>query len=283
MVTSPSTLTVPDAAADPLLESQLAFDAVATRYDGPSGNNALIQRWRERLRNAVLDQLLQTPYRSLLDLGCGPGQDAEFFGRRGHRITAIDWAPGMVSQARRRITDAGLCERVEIRHLGIHELDRLSGEQFDGVYSNLGPLNCVPHLADVGRAIFERVRPGGWLIASIIGRVCPWELALYALKGDGRRARLRFVRTGVPVPLEHHVVWTRYYRPSEFTDLFEAAGFTHLWHRGLGVVMPPPYMAAFAERHPRLLNALQVVEDCIAGWPGIRECGDHFLVAMRKP
>jgi hypothetical protein len=37
--------------------------------------------------------------------------------------------------------------------VGAHELHHLEGRgRFDGAYSNLGPLNCVPDLADVSTA-----------------------------------------------------------------------------------------------------------------------------------
>lgn len=270
--------------ADPLLECQLAFDAVAPGYDGPLGNNALVQRLRARLRGAVLERLRTTSSeQSLLDLGCGPGQDAEFFARRGDRVMAIDWAPGMVEEARQRVARAGLSASVDILHVGIHQLDRLSGHLFDGIYSNLGPLNCVPDLSAAARAIFGLLRSRGWLITSVIGRVCPWELMLFAVTRNWTRSRLRFDKAAVPVPLERRTVWTRYYAPSEFRAAFEAAGFQHAWHRGLGLLVPPPYMLAFAERHPRLIDVLQAAEDHIAAWPGVREWGDHFLIVMRKP
>ena len=41
------------------------------------------------------------PVRDILDLGCGPGRDDECFGARGYRVTAIDWSPAMVAEARR--------------------------------------------------------------------------------------------------------------------------------------------------------------------------------------
>jgi hypothetical protein len=116
----------------------------------------------------------------------------------------------------------------------------------------------------------------------VIGRLCPWELALYSWRGNFSRARIRFARESVPVPLNGHTVWTRYYRPAEFERTFGAAGFTRLSLRSLGVLVPPPYMQAFAERHPGLVGMLQLMEDGVASWPIVRQCGDHFLIAMRK-
>jgi hypothetical protein len=120
------------------------------------------------------------------------------------------------------------------------------------------------------------------LIASVIGRVCPWELAIFSRKGDWRRAAARWSREPVPVPLSGRTVWTRYYSPSEFRSTFAAAGFTLRSLRTLGLLVPPPYALAFADRHARLVARLQVIEDRVAGWPGVRGWGDHFLVVMER-
>ena len=49
--------------------------------------------------------------------------------------------------------------------------------------SNFGPLNCVANLPTRRAPSPERLRPGGVLVASVIGRVCPWEIALYLREG----------------------------------------------------------------------------------------------------
>jgi hypothetical protein len=46
--------------------------------------------------------------------------------------------------------------------------------------------------------------------------------------------------------------------------------------------VPPPYLQAFADRHPSLVRLLQRMEDVIGDWPGIRAWGDHFLIVLRK-
>jgi len=263
-----------------LLDTQRAFDSVAAEYDGPSGNNALIQRLRARTMAAVT--AFVPPDSSIIDLGCGTGLDAICLAEQGYRVTAIDWSPEMVSRTQERVSRAGLTERVTVQHLGIHQLDQLPASSFAAAYSDLGPLNCVPDLNTAARLIAGVLQPGGILIASVIGRICPWELALFAMKGDWPRARLRFERGLVPAPLNGLTVWTRYYTPREFQSAFAAAGFQHLSLRALGLLVPPPYMLAFAERHPRLTDFLQQVEDRAAGWPGLREWGDHFLIVMRR-
>lgn len=263
-----------------LLETRHAFDTVARTYDQSNAQNPLLREIRHRTLAAVTAHV---PVGSrLLDLGCGPGSDAEFLARHGYRVMAIDWSPEMAREAHARISLSRLDAGVQVRRLGIHELDRLPAQSFDAAYSDLGPLNCVPDLRDAARLTAERRRTGGMLIASVIGRVCPWEVALYASRGDWMRARVRFSRLFVPVPLNGRTVWTRYYAPGEFEATFAAAGFERVSLRAMGLLVPPPYMQAFAERHPHLISWLQALEDRVAGRPGFRAWGDHFLIVMRK-
>jgi hypothetical protein len=189
----------------------------------------------------------------------------------------------MADQAQQRVRVAGLGDCVDVRHLGIHEVDRLDAAgTFAAAYSNFGPLNCVADLPAAATRIAARIAPGGLLIASVIGRICPWEIAVYATRGDLPRALIRFRRGLVPVPLDGRTVWTRYLTPREFEAPFRAAGMTRVSLQALGLLTPPPYLQAFAERHPALIDRLQRAEDRCGRWPVLRTWGDHFLIVMRK-
>jgi SAM-dependent methyltransferase len=265
-----------------LLETQDAFDGVAADYDRSNALNPILCDMRARAWQAI--DALVGPGSHILDLGCGPGCDAEHFAAQGHRVTAIDWSPAMVAEARRRVRAAGCAHRVDVQHVGIDEIERLAPVDalFDVAYSSFGPLNCVVDPEAAARMIVRRLRPGGLLVASVIGRVCPWEIAVHLARGQAARAMIRFRRGLVPVPLEGRTVWTRYYAPREFERLFLEAGLTRVSLRALGLFVPPPYLQAFVARHTTLVAALQRLEDRVAGWPVLRGWGDHFLVVLRK-
>ena len=269
-----------------LRETQFAFDGVAATYDQSNAANVLLCAMRERTR-AALERLMPSGSR-LLDLGCGPGTDVVYFAKKGFRVTAIDSSAAMVDQAIRSLRAAGLegnDGQAAVQHLAIEDVGRggaFETDWFDAAYSSFGPLNCVPDLFAAARAIAGRVRDGGALIASVIGRICPWEWAVFAARRDFGRAAIRFSRERVPVPLQGRTVWTQYYTPVEFARTFTRAGFQLLSCRALGLFTPPPYLDEFAGRHPRLMTALQRVEDLAGGWPGMRSCGDHFLIVMRR-
>jgi ubiquinone/menaquinone biosynthesis C-methylase UbiE len=263
-----------------LLDTQLAFDSVAAEYDGALGNNALVQRIRARTMAAVLHNI--SPTQHLLDLGCGTGLDAVSLAHAGYRVTAIDWSAEMIRRTRERITQANLQNKVDVRHLGFHQLDEFQADVFDGVYSDLGPLNCAAKIDEVADSLARIIRPQGKIIASVIGRVCPLEWIYYFFKGQWKRANLRFCRGLVPVPLNGRTVWTRYFAPGEFGEVFEGAAFKLVSLRALSLFVPPPYMIRFAERHSSLINFLQSLDDSMGHLPLIRNWGDHFLVVMQK-
>ena len=268
------------AVARALQDTRHAFDGVAPTYDRSNSECRILCEMRARTLSTVARYV--GPGSALLDLGCSPGADAEAMARRGHMVTAIDWSPAMVSEASGRMRSAGLADRVIVRHVGIQEIDRLAPSTCDGAWSNFGPLNCVPDLRAASALIADRLRPGGVLVASVIGRIGPWEIALFAGRGDWSRLAVRFARNVVPVPLDGRTVWTRYYTPGAFSRIFEASGFVRAEVRALGLCAPPPYAQAFASRHPALISRLFAIDDRIGGWPVVRNLGDHFLIVLRK-
>ena len=261
-----------------LLDTQRAFDSVAADYDGPRGNNELIQRMRSTLWDTVCRELPGGG--RLLDLGCGTGLDAIEFARRGYQVVATDWSPQMVARTQVRAAAAGMEARVATAHLGIQQLDGLD-DAFDGIYSNFGPLNCAPDLHAVAAECARLLRPGGRLVFSVIGRICPWELVHYMLRGRFRRAGVRAARGVTAVGMNRHTIWTSYYLPREFHRAF-AGQFALAGYRALGLFLPPPYLVDYYRRHRRRCACLGWLDDRLGALPLLRDMGDHFLIVMRR-
>ncbi len=269
---------VPNADAQ-LLDTRRAFDSVAADYDGPLGNNALIQHMREHMWRMLLETF--SPGARLLDLGCGTGLDAAYLAARGYEIVAADGSEQMVAHTRRRVESLDLGRRITVRLLGIQELAHSAIGPLDGIYSDLGPLNCIPDLGAAAAACAAALRLRGTLVVTVMGRFCPWETAYYLLRGDLRRARLRAARGAVPVNLNGHTVWTHYYRPREFYRSF-SAHFALVHYRALGLFLPPPYLIRLYRRWPALGRAAAWLDDHLGSLPLLRDAGDHFLMVLTK-
>jgi SAM-dependent methyltransferase len=266
--------------APQLRDTRDAFDSVAADYDGSRGNNELIQDMRSEMWR-WLDATF-APGSRLIDIGCGTGLDATRMARLGHQVTATDWSPQMALRTSDRAIREHLTDRVRVVPVGAHELDRLDAQgAYDGAYSNLGPLNCVPDLAGVARECARLVKPGGALVFTVIGRICPWEIVHYLRRRRWARVKVRFARDFVPVSMNKRTIWTRYYGPREFYGAFERY-FTLEHYRGVCVFVPPPYLTGIRDRHPRLYGRLWRLDRRISGWPVLRATGDHFLMVMRR-
>ena len=263
-----------------LRDTQAAFDSVAADYDGTRGNNDQIQDMRRDMWRSLDAEFPESG--RLIDLGCGTGLDAIRMAQRGHLVTAADWSLRMVQRTRARAEHEKVTERVRSIALGAHELHRLDeAGRYDGVYSNLGPLNCVPDLGEVSRECARLLKPGGRLVFTVIGRICPWEIVHYLRRGRWGRAAVRFARGVVPVGMNNRTIWTRYYGPREFYRGFKA-DFRLEHYRGMCVFSPPPYLAWVRERHPELYGRLRRLDGRTSRWPLLRSMGDHFLIVMKK-
>jgi len=119
----------------------------------------------------------RSPGMRLLDVGCGWGSMAMHAARRhGARVVGVALSREQVDEARRRVSDAGLQERVEIR---MQDYRDLGGEEFDaissiGMFEHVGASRMARYfetlrslLAPRGRLLNHAISsPGG----SVLGR-----------------------------------------------------------------------------------------------------------------
>lgn len=260
-----------------LSETARAFDAHAQNYDALVEPNALLQNMRAALWTEVTRRV--APPARLLDIGCGTGIDALYFAQRGYYVTAIDASREMVNQTRQRIARANGNARVE--NARADELDKLGDEKFDAMYSDLGPLNCVENLDTVSAQGAAHLKPRGYLIVSVMARICPLEIFYFALRGDFKQATRRFPRQMIPVNLENGTVLTRYYDPGEFFRFFQN-DFHLVMSRALNLVLPPPYLFHRYQRAGVLTKPLAWLDARVSPLPFFRNMGDHFLMTLQR-
>lgn len=247
-----------------------AFDDEAAAYDDGFGRNPVGLLFR-RVFQQRLAQLVPPGARAL-DVGCGTGEDALFLAARGVRVHALDASAGMIARARSKAAARGLDASPAFETRAAEDVGGVDGAPFDAAYSDFGALNCVD-LARFGRGLAEVLAPGAPVLFSVMGRYPLPAWAAWALTPLGRQQHPP--RSATPKVAGRHVP-TAYPSPAAFR---RALGPAFAWRptRALGVLVPDPHFAPWAERHPRAFAALGALEDAVRGWPLLRGLGDHLL------
>jgi SAM-dependent methyltransferase len=260
-----------------------AFDAISGQYDtlfSPE-TNPLVAMLRARVYQTCARHF---PVGSrLLELGCGTGEDTLALTERGHKIVAVDPAPGMIAKATAKLTAAGRADAVTFVNAGAGALGETwpsLGLSVDGAFSNFAPLNCELSLDPV-RVLLERaLRPGARFLGVVLPRVCPLEIALFLARGQPRAALRRFQRAPV-ADVEGRRFPMRYYGAADF-DRALGAGFRRVELKSLGIALPPISFGPQFARVPGLLPALSFVEDRLNALPGLRGMGDHIALVYER-
>ncbi len=120
---------------------------------------------QQRKYTRLLDALEARPGDHILEIGCGWGGFAEAAARRGLRVTGVTLSREQLDYARRRLAEAGLAERVELR---LQDYRDIQG-QFDHAVS-------IEMMEAVGEtywpiyygALRRLVRPGGRIALQVI-------------------------------------------------------------------------------------------------------------------
>lgn len=170
-----------DVAGDARVRS--AFDRAARTYDAAAEFQRIIcDRLIDSLRAGVVVQ-------QIADLGCGTGYASSRLAGRfpGARICAIDFAPAMLTLARRQ----GKAD-----HWIAADLQRLplADRSMDLLCSSLALQWCEP--SAVFREAARVLRPGGWLALATVGPGTLAELADAFAGIDGNDHVLRFLPLG---------------------------------------------------------------------------------------
>ncbi len=265
----------------PLSNSGAAFDALAANYDVEAVNH-LVSRW---IREIVWERLgrLFPPGSTVLEIGCGTGEDALFLARQGVHVVATDAAPMMLEQTAQKAQDAGLNHLIETRQLDLTDAAvwALPTGGFDGVHSNYGVLNCIGEWSPLAKCLTRAVRPGGRMGFAVMGRFClietVWSIRHRQFDQAQRRWSGRSTATigGGTFPVY-------YPSPKRLSRAFREAGFRQRHLLGLGVCLPPSDLYVGLAKRPRLGAWLRRMESILAPLPVFRTLGDHYWIEFTR-
>ena len=185
-------------------------DALSTTVASTSRWNAAdyarAGRFVADLGAAALDLLDPRVGERILDVGCGDGALTHRIVGRGADVVGIDNSPGLAAAA----------EAIGIEVRRMDAADMTFDSEFDAAFSNAA-LHWMLEKERVARAIFGALRAGG-RFAGEMGGEGNLTLLREALDAE-------LVARGYPPPLEASN-W--YPSVGEFSDVYEAAGFTQI-------------------------------------------------------
>ncbi len=260
-----------------------AFDRLAPAYDTLVAGDTF--RHQRSQTHAAFARWIKPGFR-ILEIGCGTGVDTAFLAGMGAKMVACDPSEEMLSRTRRRLTMAGIGDRVGILSCGLEALPQFldaldHAEGFDAVVSNFGALNCVGTLDALGAIGCRHLRPGGAMILGLIGRTCLWETLYFTARGEVSKASRRR-RPSVAVPVAGVDVPTFYHRRADVHCCL-GAGFRLDAAIGIGVMVPPPYLEPRWQRLPiAIRRAAAGIDRVAASWPLVNQLGDHTLTRWVK-
>ncbi|HPA45575.1 MAG TPA: class I SAM-dependent methyltransferase [bacterium] len=145
--------------------SQQFYESLADHYD------ALIN-WRNRVKREkpFFDHLLRERFAtSILDCGCGTGEQAIFWADEAYRVKAIDPSPRMIEIARGKSAERGI--EIDFEVLSIEDLNGNIHGTFDLVAcmgNTLVHLLDEPSLQRAATAFRSVTKPGGLLVIQLL-------------------------------------------------------------------------------------------------------------------
>jgi SAM-dependent methyltransferase len=272
-----------------------AFDTLAPSYDKEFTHTAIGQILRNRVHNRLLSHFKAGD--SLLEMGCGTGEDALFLAEKGLQITATDASEKMLSITREKTKHLPnvTLSQLDLAHLpslrsgegeasshfapprgvGIHRAAEGDGVAFTGAFSNFGALNCLNDWETLAAWLGEAIPKGGVVGLGIMSPYCAWEFAWHALHWKWNIA-LRRLRGS-----EFEGIRITYPTVQRITDDFSPY-FRRVHLMPLGLFLPTSALFDVVQKRPKLMNTLVGLENRFGNIPQFAMLADHYWIEFER-
>jgi SAM-dependent methyltransferase len=256
-----------------------AFGKLALSYDSDFDTLPASQRLRRIIWEIWLRHFPRGS--QLLELNCGTGTDALALAGQGMRVHATDASAQMLDRLREKVSHSAFADRITSQQVPFAELSSLDGRLFDGVYSNMGGLNCEPDMTRVAHDLHALIKPGGCFVGTFLGDWAIWEMAAFIARGNIRAAFRRRTKEGIPANVAGTLVQTYYYSPRAIAKAF-GSDFAVLGLHGLNIFTPPPTSQQAYRRFAGAMRVCERIDDRLMNVAPFNHVGDHYVIVLQK-
>jgi SAM-dependent methyltransferase len=259
-----------------------AFDPLAPAYDAAFTQSKIGRYLRDQI-HVRLDLHFHTGDH-VLELGCGTGEDTLYLATHGVSVTATDVSEGMLDIARKKANNPLITfANLDLRRLSTRTQRAVSLQgDFDGVFSNFGPLNCLDDWKPLAAWLSEHTKSDAIVGLGIMSPFCIWEPLWHGLHGDFKTATRRWRKTTTfhPEGAAEPII-VRYPTIRRITRDF-APYFQRMHVQGVGLFLPPSDAFGVIEKRPRLMNLLMNLEGRFTRYPFLAPFADHYWIEFRR-
>ena len=253
------------------------FSKQSVTYDEADARNKILHDLRRQVY-AHAEKYLK-PGSHILELNAGTGLDALYFVSKGHHVHATDNSDGMMNQIESKISSHDHAGKLTCQRLSYENLDQVTFNSFDFVFSNFGGLNCIQDLNQVTRHLPHLLKPGAYVTWVIMPPVCLWEL-LWIFKGEWKKAFRRLQKNGTLTHLEGEYFNTYYHSLRKIRAAL-GPSFQFLETEGLAALSPPPHCDYIPSRYPSLYHKLRKADAWFKDFFPFNRWADHIIVTFR--
>lgn len=244
------------------------FDKYAEEYHQKFNKNILAVYQRQRVHREMAPYLQNAS--RLLDVGCGPGSDFEFYQKFDFQVDAIDSSPNMVQLAAETAKRLGLSLNIQCV-----PLDMFSGsEAYDVILLNFGVLNAVEKIDMALNKLRKLLLPAGVLVAVIMPPLHIGWLAGSFLRFRWRTMFRRLFRREVKYANGFKV---RFYSGRHFRRYFTVRRKVHL-----GAFLPTPDQCRKNRLANKIAQILMPLDRALAARVPDFIGGDHVCYILQR-
>jgi ubiquinone/menaquinone biosynthesis C-methylase UbiE len=264
---------------DYLALTKMAFDKASVTYDEQDYQNQILVWMRSVVYSIYGKYIKKDDY--ILELNSGTGIDAVNLAKKGIKIFATDISDKMINKLKQKADKENIGDLLSAEVLPFNKIKEINYNKFDSAVSNFGGLNCINDFTELSKNLQTKIKPGGYFIAAVMNRYCPWEILYYSLKLQFSTAFRRLHKNGINANLEDTKVKTFYFTPKEFKGQFHNE-FKLIKIYTLGFLTPPPYLLNIYKYFKPIVRLLMIIDNIIKGIFPFYLFGDHFVIVLKR-